>query len=82
MMVRSHESRIAPKRIIFYTYSTLIDVLLNYLKALEYHYRDDVRAKKNPEYNAAMKLFREIGEPVDPNKRYTDYRMKPIEKKK
>jgi hypothetical protein len=37
-----------------------INVLLNYLKALEYHYRDDVRSKKNKEYNAAMRLFRKI----------------------
>ena len=59
-----------------YAQTEVINVLLNYLKALEFHYRDDVRRKKNPEYNAAMKLFRSIAGRVDPKEYYSKYKLK------
>jgi hypothetical protein len=59
-----------------YAQVDLINVLLNYLKALEYHYRDDVRVERNPEYNKAMRLFRRIAEQVDPKETYSPYRLK------
>lgn len=59
-----------------YAQPEVINTLLNYLKALEYHYRDDVRSKKNPEHAAAIRLLRKLAEPVNPESHYSDYRLK------
>ena len=59
-----------------YAQTDVINVLLNYFKALEYHYRDDLRIKDNSVYNKAMRTFKEIGEPIDPKNPYSEYRLK------
>lgn len=67
-----------------YAQEEIINVLLNYLKALEYHYRDDVerepgaaKNKKNhKEYNEAMNFFDEIAEQLDDEEPYSDYKLK------
>ena len=63
-----------------YCQKDFINFLLNYLKRLEYHYRDDVnlkpKNKTDKEYKKAMRLFKKYATAIEEYEYFSDYKLK------
>ena len=73
---------IDPEKRIAYLQIQLCEHLLNSLKSLEYHYRDDVPETRTvkrqpPELVKANQLIKKYGENVDPGRIYSKLQLQP-----
>lgn len=68
---------------IHYVYDDLNDAMLNAIKALEFHYRDDVSPMQkaygftnHPEHTKAINILKKYSEPITQSDRYSLLQMK------